>query len=61
MISVFQLTCDAFTFSTQLKEEQSVDGSEEEADDPPDADSDADLSDDDGKKHIDEEVIMQIL
>ncbi|XP_026403187.1 P-loop NTPase domain-containing protein LPA1 homolog 1-like [Papaver somniferum] len=37
----------------ELKEELSVSGSEEEADDPPEADSDEDLSDTDDKNHED--------
>ena len=48
-----------FLFS-QLKEEQSVFGSDEEVDDPPEVDSDEDLSDD-GNKQIHEEVRIEIL
>ncbi|KAL6967186.1 hypothetical protein U1Q18_032988 [Sarracenia purpurea var. burkii] len=39
----------------ELKEEQSVHGSDEEVDDPPEVDSDEDLSDD-GRKQINEEM-----
>ncbi|KDP44001.1 hypothetical protein JCGZ_05468 [Jatropha curcas] len=39
----------------ELKEENSVHGSDEEVDDPPEADSDEDFSDD-GDNHIDEEI-----
>lgn len=40
--------------SIQVKEEHSVSGSDEEVDDPPEVDSDEDLSD--GGKHTHEEV-----
>ncbi|CAK7332259.1 unnamed protein product [Dovyalis caffra] len=40
----------------ELKEEHSVHGSDEEADDPHEVDSDEDLSDDDAKKHDHEEI-----
>lgn len=40
--------------SLQLKEEQSVHGSDEEVDDPPEADSDEDLSDDTDNQVIEE-------
>ena len=42
-------------FLCQLKEELSVDGSDEEVDDQPEAGSDEDFSDD-GDKHLAEEV-----
>ncbi|KAG6762006.1 hypothetical protein POTOM_032490 [Populus tomentosa] len=40
----------------ELKEGLSVHGSDEEADDPPEVDSDEDLSDDDAEKHNHEEI-----
>ncbi|KAL5832825.1 hypothetical protein ACOSQ3_016499 [Xanthoceras sorbifolium] len=40
--------------SKELKEEHSVDGSDEEVDDPPEADSDEDLSDDSEKQVLEE-------
>ncbi|KAL9371893.1 hypothetical protein Peur_037033 [Populus x canadensis] len=40
----------------ELKEELSVHGSDEEADDPPEVDSDEDPSDDDAEKHNHEEI-----
>lgn len=40
----------------QLKEEQSVNGSDEEVDETREVDSDEDLSDDDAKEHMHEEV-----
>ena len=44
----------------QLKEENSVHGSDEEVDDPPEMDSDDDLSDD-GRKQIQEEVWTSLI
>jgi hypothetical protein len=44
----------------QLKEELSVHGSDEEADDPPEVDSDEDPSDDDAEKHNHEEVCVSM-
>ncbi|KAM7259045.1 hypothetical protein ACFE04_014786 [Oxalis oulophora] len=40
----------------ELKEDQSVHGSDEEVDDQPELDSDEDLSDDDGDKHAHDEI-----
>lgn len=54
MFFTLYLFSDLSLLCFQLKEDQSVDGSDEEIDLPPELDSDEDFSDDDFKQNLEE-------